>query len=305
MSSSVRIMKTRTPRYAMPRPFLKWAGGKRSLMDDILARFPEGPIELFIEPFLGGGAVFLELARQGRIRKAILNDRNPELVHTWRMVQRDPEALIAATRQWNVDETTYYHVRDELEPATLSDVDRAARVLWLNRTCFNGLYRKNRRGKFNVPFGRYKKVNVVDEDNLRAVSAALQSVTIHDFDFESVLLMAGPGSLVYCDPPYWPVSKTSSFNNYDGLCFGVAEQTRLAESFAALEAQGAYGVLSNSWTEETLELYARFGLFIDQVHARRSINSRGDRRGKVPEVMVTTRPWAEVAKAPLPLASGT
>lgn len=301
---SVRLMKTHTSRNATPRPFLKWAGGKRSLMHEILARLPEGPIEMFIEPFLGGGAVFLELARQGRIRQAILNDRNPELVHTWRMVRRDPEGLIEAIRQWTVDEATYYHVRDELEPAALSDVDRAARVMWLNRTCFNGLYRKNRRGKFNVPFGRYKRVNIVDEDNLRAVSAALQSVTIHDFDFESVLLMAGPGAVVYCDPPYWPVSKTASFNRYDGLSFAEAEQTRLAESFAALEAQGAYGVLSNSWTEETLALYARCGLFIDQVHCRRSINSRGDRRGKVPEVMVTTRPWAEVAEAPLPLASG-
>lgn len=291
-------MAKRNTSRVTPRPFLKWAGGKRALMDDILERIPDGPVELYVEPFLGGGAVFLELARQGRIRKAVLNDRNPELVHTWRMVQQRPEELIEAVEQWAVDEATYYHVRDELEPAALSDIDRAARVLWLNRTCFNGLYRKNRKGRFNVPFGKYKRVNLADAENILAVSAALRGVAIHDFDFESILLMAGEGAVVYCDPPYWPVSKTASFNNYDGLPFGPEEQARLAEAFAALEEQGAFGILSNSWTDETLELYDRHGLFIDQVHARRNINSKAGRRGPVPEVMVTTRPWAaEAARA--------
>jgi len=260
-------------------------------MTEILERIPDGPIDFFVEPFLGGGAVFLELARQGRVKRAVLNDRNPELIHTWRMVQKHPAELIEAIYQWPVDEATYYHVRDEIEPAALDDVTRAARVLWMNRTCFNGLYRKNRKGKFNVPFGKYKKVNLVDEENLHAVSAALQDVTLQDFDFESVMLMAGRGAVVYCDPPYVPVSKTSSFNAYDGLPFGDAEQGRLAEAFAALNQQGAFGVLSNSWTDKTLELYARHGLFIDQVMARRNINSKAGRRGPVPEVMVTTRPW--------------
>ena len=155
-----------------PRPFLKWAGGKRSLMHEIMARIPAGPIDLFVEPFLGGGTLFLELARQGRIRKAILNDRNPQLVHAWRMVRDQPEALIKAVRQWEPTEETYYEVR-AIDGTTMSDVDRAARVLWLNRTCYNGLYRINRKGQFNVPFGRYKRVNLIDEDNLRAVSAAL------------------------------------------------------------------------------------------------------------------------------------
>jgi DNA adenine methylase len=280
-------MAKHTSTASTPRPFLKWAGGKRALMDEILTRMPDGPIELYVEPFLGGGAVFLELARQGRIRKAILNDRNPELVATWSMVRDQPEALIEAVRQWDACEATYYHVRDELEPAALDPVTQAARVVWLNRTCFNGLYRKNRSGHFNVPFGRYKSVNI-DEDNLRAVSAALANVVIYDFDFESILEMAGPGAVVYCDPPYWPVSKTASFNCYDGLAFGVDEQERLAGCFAALPDQGAYGILSNSWTDETLELYERHGLYIDAVEARRSINSKGSGRGPVPEVMATT-----------------
>lgn len=280
-------MAKHTSTASTPRPFLKWAGGKRALMDEILTRLPDGPIELYVEPFLGGGAVFLELARQGRIRKAILNDRNPELVATWSMVRDEPEALIEAVRQWDACEATYYHVRDELEPAALDPVTQAARVVWLNRTCFNGLYRKNRSGHFNVPFGRYKSVHI-DEDNLRAVSVALANVVIYDFDFESILEMAGPGAVVYCDPPYWPVSKTASFNCYDGLAFGVEEQERLAACFAALPDQGAYGILSNSWTDETLELYERHGLYIDAVEARRSINSKGSGRGPVPEVMATT-----------------
>ncbi len=296
-------MPKKTTTRSTPRPFLKWAGGKRALMGEILERIPDGPIDLFVEPFLGGGAVFLELARQGRIKRAILNDRNPELVMTWETVRDQPEALIKATRQWTVDEETYYQVRDELEPATMSRVDRAARVLWLNRTCFNGLYRKNRSGKFNVPFGKYKSPRLVDEDNLRAVSRALRDVVIYDFDFESILEMAGPGAVVYCDPPYWPVSKTASFNCYDGLVFGPEEQERLAGCFAALEGQGAYGILSNSWTDETLELYERHGLYIDAVEARRSINSKGGRRGPVPEVMATTRAW-RVADNVVPLVAG-
>ena len=207
-----RLHQTSGPK---PKPFLKWAGGKRALMADILARIPEGPIDLFVEPFLGGGALFLELAGQGRIKQAILNDRNPELVHTWCTVRDDPEGIIEAIGQWHPDEETYYAVR-ALDRAELNDVERAARVLWLNRTCFNGLYRINRSGHFNVPFGKYKKPRLVDADNLRAVSRALQNVTLYNLDFEGILAMAGPGALVYCDPPYWPVSQTANFTAYDG-----------------------------------------------------------------------------------------
>ena len=246
-------------RYASPRPFLKWAGGKRALMHEIMARLPDGDIELYIEPFLGGGAVFLELARQGRIKRAILNDRNPELVHTWRTVRDYPAELVEAVHQWTPDEETYYAVRS-IDVDTLSDIDRAARVLWLNRTCFNGLYRINRSGKFNVPYGRYKKPNLVDADNLHAVSEALQDVMLYDIDFEGLLAMAGPGAVVYCDPPYWPLSDTAYFTAYDGNPFRSNDQERLARAFAGLREQGATGVLSNSWTEGTVDLYARRSL---------------------------------------------
>ncbi len=273
-----------------PRPFLKWAGGKRSLLHEIMARIPEGPIELYVEPFLGGGALFLELARQGRVRKAVLNDRNPELVHTWRMVRDQPEALIQAVQQWEPSEETYYAVR-AIDGTTMSDVDRAARVLWLNRNCYNGLYRINRKGQFNVPYGRYKKVKLIDEDNLRACSEALQDVTLYDIDFEGILAMAGPGSVVYCDPPYWPLSDTAYFTAYDGQPFKADDQQRLAKAFAQLPNQGGWGLLSNSWTDDTVSLYEGEGLFYSQVLCRRSINRNAAKRGHVPEIMVTTHCW--------------
>jgi DNA adenine methylase len=290
-------MKARNLQKNLGRPFLKWVGGKRSLMPEILARMPDGEIDLYIEPFLGGGAAFLELARQGRIRKAILNDRNPELVHTWRMVRDEPEALIKAVRQWEPTEETYYAVR-AIEADTLSDVDRAARVLWLNRTCYNGLYRINRSGRFNVPFGRYKRVQLVDEDNLRVVSETLQSVTLYDIDFAGVMAMAGEGTVVYCDPPYWPLSDTSYFTAYDGQPFKTDDQQRLAECFAGLTDQGAQGILSNSWSENTVELYESHGLHHSQVMCRRNINSNAAKRGPVPEIMVTTFEWSPSVEQP-------
>ena len=270
-----------------PRPFLKWAGGKRALMGEIMSRMPDGPIDLFVEPFLGGGAVFFELARQGRIKRAILNDRNPELIHTYTMVRDEPHAVIEAIHQWSPDEETYYAVRG-LAAESLSDVERAARVIWLNRLCFNGLYRINKSGQFNVPYGKYKKPRLVDVDNLLAVSEALQSVTLFNTDFSALLAMAGEGAVVYCDPPYWPLSDTAYFTAYDGNAFTSDDQERLAQAFAGLREQGAKGILSNSWTDSTVELYRRHGLNIGQVFCRRNINRKASARGPIPEIMVTT-----------------
>ena len=275
------------------KPFLKWAGGKRSLLPEILDRIPERDFDLYVEPFLGGGALFLELYRQGRIAKAILNDRNPELINTWKMVRDEPSAVIGTFRQWQPTEENFYAVR-ALDEKTLSTVERAARVIWLNRHCFNGLYRLNRAGRFNVPFGRYKRVPTIDEANLYAVSEALQCATLYQLDFSGVLAMAGEGSLVYCDPPYWPVSTTASFTAYDGQTFRTEDQHRLANAFGQLSDRGASGILSNSWTNETVALYESHGLNVDQVFCRRSINRDASKRGPVPEVMVTNFERAEV-----------
>ena len=272
------------------KPFLKWAGGKRSLLPEILNRIPEDRFELYLEPFLGGGALFLELYKQGRIKRAILNDRNPELINTWKMVRDQPQAVVDVFKRWAPTSEEYYAVR-ALDEAGLSGIERAARVIWLNRHCFNGLYRLNRSGQFNVPFGKYKRVPTIDVENLYTVSEALQCATLYQLDFSGVLAMAGEGSLVYCDPPYWPMSKTASFTAYDGQSFGESDQLRLAKSFQQLSERNAVGILSNSWTSETVALYEEHGLFVDQVFCRRSINRDPKKRGPVPEVMVRNFDW--------------
>lgn len=269
-----------------PRPFLKWAGGKGELLPEILRDLPEGRIDHYIEPFLGGGAVLLELARLGRLGRATVGDRNLELVDTWRAVKADPHAILALLDRWGSDAETYYRVR-ATAPESLPPLERAARVLYLNRNGFNGLYRKNSRGEFNVPHGRYATPQRVDAENLLRVHEVLQSVEIVEGDFEAILAHAGPGATVYCDPPYWPVSVTARFNFYDGLVFGEAEQRRLGAVFRTLSARGVYGLLSNSDVEATRALYE--GLPRREVLCRRSINRDADKRGHVSELLVRTR----------------
>lgn len=279
--SSIRNARERLS----PRPFLKWAGGKSELLAEILGELPQGPLELYVEPFLGGGAVFFELVRLGRVKRAVLGDRNPELVDAWRAVQADPLPLIAAFAAWEKDEATYYKVR-ALDPRGLDAVRRAARVLYLNRLGFNGLYRLNSKGGFNVPYGRSKSPPRIDRDNLLAVHQALQGVMFVEGDFDDVLAKATPGATVYCDPPYWPLSQTASFSCYDGMVFGRADQERLAATFRGLPARGICGVLSNADVPETRALYD--GLPFRTVWCRRFINSRSDRRGHVAELVVRT-----------------
>ena len=277
-------MSPRVPRPRVsPRPFLKWAGGKGELLPEILADLPAGVLPLYVEPFLGGGAVFCELARLGRIGHAVLGDRNPELIDTWRVVQREPEALHLAFEQWPADEATYYAVR-ALVPASLTPLDRAARVLYLNRRGFNGLYRLNSSGGFNVPFGRYVYPPQIDRDNLLAVSAILQGVELVHGDFDAVMAHATSGAVVYCDPPYWPINSTSNFACYDGNVFTGNDHRRLAASFRALGPKGVHGLLSNSDVPDTRALYD--GLPVRSVLCLRRINSKSSGRGPVSELLV-------------------
>ncbi len=269
------------PRYERPYPFLKWAGGKRTLAARIVELLPDD-FEVYAEPFLGGGAVFLDLARRGRIRRAVLSDSNPELINAWQRVQDSVEEVIEATRQWAPDEARYYEVR-ALAPA--EPVVRAARTIWLNKTCFNGLYRLNRSGRFNVPFGKYANPRIVDEENLRACSEALRGVELRSGDFSELMGEAGPGWAVYCDPPYWPMSETANFTYYDGNVFAEAEQRRLDRCFRALRGQGARGVLSNSSNAHTRSLYE--GLAVETAMMRRNINRNGHSRGPIEELLVS------------------
>src|SRR5258706_9934815 len=267
------------------RPILKWAGGKRSLVPQILGRLPD-EIETYYEPFVGGAAVFLALAEQRRFRRAVITDRNPELINLYRVVRDRVGELVTALEKLarKTSEQDYYRIRSLTPKAA---VEKAARLVYLNRTGYNGLYRVNSSGGFNVPYGRYKAPRICDAPRLSAASAMLQDVEIEQADFEQMCRLAKPGDAVYLDPPYLPVSKTSSFSAYHSESFGMAEHERLASVFCDLAARGVSALLLYSVTEDTKRLYARFRP--RKVAVRRPINSIASKRGAVSEILVTTR----------------
>jgi DNA adenine methylase len=269
-----------------PRPFVKWVGGKTQLLSDLIALAPR-QFHAYHEPFTGGGALFFALVRLGRIEKkqARLTDINRELIATYLALRDEVEAVIEELSRHEHDRDHYYRVRAQ-DPWRLSSAERAARLIFLNRTGFNGLYRVNRRGEFNVPFGRYENPRICDEDNLRAVSAALSRAEIEHRPFEGVLEQARAGDLVYFDPPYVPLSATASFVSYAQNGFDLAAQERLADVFEQLADRGVFVMLSNSDTDWVRERYARF----DQVRvsARRNVNSKASSRGPIGELIVVS-----------------
>lgn len=242
-------------------------------------------IETYFEPFVGGGAVFFALGAQGRFRRAVLGDTNRELVEAYRAIRSHVDGVIAALEEHAArhSETHYYEVRDR-QPSEV--VERAARLIYLNKTGFNGLYRVNSRGGFNVPFGRYKNPGICDATRLRAVSRVLRSrdVELRCGDFEDSVAGALPGDFVYLDPPYVPLSRSASFTSYGNRGFSDEEQVRLAELVRCLGLAGVAVLLSNSDCDLTRALYG--GLEVDRVLAARAINSVADRRGPVAELLV-------------------
>ena len=267
-----------------PRPFLKWAGGKGQLLRELLARLPER-FATYHEPFVGGGALFFALVGRGMISRAVLSDANGPLIDTYLAVRDRVDDVIAALGHHPNEAAHFYRVR-ALDPDDLSLAEKAARVIFLNRTCYNGLHRENRAGQFNVPFGRYTNPRICDDVNLRACSRALRDVEVLRADFTTVLDRAKPGDLVYFDPPYHPVSKTASFTAYDRNGFDEMDQASLRDVFAELARQGVQVVLSNSATPLVRRLFR--GFRVERVLARRAINSKGERRGRVAEVIVAS-----------------
>lgn len=274
-------------------PFLKWAGGKTQLLEHILPRLPEH-MDTYYEPFIGGGAVFFALASQRRFRRAVIADANAELVEVYRVVRNHVDELMSRLDEharFATDPEYYYEVRAwSLEER--SPVERAARLIFLNKTCFNGLYRVNKRGRFNVPFGRYAKPRVLNREVLTAASGALQRATIVHGDFEATTQPARRGDGVYLDPPYVPVSASSSFTSYHRCPFGPAEQERLLTAYDHCRRRGAVVLLSNSDCEYTRALYR--GLDVVTVQASRAINSVGSKRGQINELLVVGRPARRV-----------
>lgn len=268
-----------------PSPFLKWAGGKTQLLPHILPRLP-ARIRTYYEPFVGGGAVFFALAAEGRIGRAVLGDANRELVETYRTVRDHVDELVDRLETLvpgATDPERFYEVRG-WDPAALDVVDRAARFIFLNKTCFNGLYRVNRAGRFNVPFGRHKRPKVLDAPALRRASRALRDAELVIEDFEVTVRGAGRNDAVYFDPPYVPVSSTACFTSYHRAPFGPLEHERLRWVYEACCRRGAVAILSNSDCEQTRALYR--GLRVETVTAARAINRDPSRRGPVREVLV-------------------
>jgi DNA adenine methylase len=274
-------MQTQLLPTVYPRPFLKWAGGKAKLIPQYSPHFPRS-FSTYYEPFLGGGAIFFHLLP----KRSILMDINPELVNVYRCVRDRVEELIGLLREHRDrhNPTYYYFIRSWAEGG---EVERAARLLYLNKTCFNGLYRENSKGQFNVPLGRYKNPGIFDPDLLRATSAVLQTAEIWENPFETILHYARTAQdFVYFDPPYYPISSTSNFTAYNRYSFNQEDQIRLRNTFVELAQRGVRVMLSNSDCPFVRELYQGFN--IQTILAARAINSNAEKRGKITEVLVTS-----------------
>lgn len=263
-------------------PVLKWAGGKTRLLPELVARLP-GPRQWttgrYFEPFVGGAAVFLHL----RPRTAVLSDVNPELVHLYTIVRDRVEELIEDLGRHTYERQYYYGVR-ALDPASLPPIERASRMVFLNRTCFNGLWRVNRRGEFNVPFGRYTNPTLCPAERLRAASRAFADAELRHTDFEGAVDGARRGDFVYFDPPYVPLTRTASFTSYAAADFGLADQERLAALFTDLGRRGVRCMLSNSDTPVVRALYD--GHRIDRILAPRAISRDPEQRRPVGELVI-------------------
>ena len=269
--------------YAALRPFVKWAGGKGQLIDALMPHVP-AEFGTYHEPFVGAGAVFFALKRAGRINRAVLSDTNTRLLATWRGVRDCVEPLIQKLSAMPYDKDRFLAERAR-DIDGCSDLEIASWFIYLNKTGFNGLYRVNKSGQFNVPFGRYDNPNICDETALRLASTALQGVDIRQEDFSGVLDRAVAGDFVYFDPPYVPLSQSSSFTAYTQDGFTSNDQARLRDVALELKARGVTVLLSNSSSPSVDELYAT-GFTVERVPANRSINSKGAARGAIDELII-------------------
>jgi len=289
------------------KPFLKWAGGKTQLISEIEKNLPNSTIDTYVEPFVGSGAVlFWVLGEFAQLKKAVVNDINEDLINTYKTIQSTPKELISILEilQFefhsldNLDDKKkeyYYQKRELFNNRKQSQTEHSALFIFLNRTCFNGLYRVNRKNEFNVPMGSYKKPTICDKSNLMAVNEALQKVELLCGDFEQTVNYVSLNTLFYFDPPYKPLSETSSFNSYAKDEFNDDEQIRLKKFCERLDNMGHSWILSNSDVrgknaEDNFfdDLYADFT--IKRVDAKRSINANPEKRGFLKELLITNQP---------------
>jgi DNA adenine methylase len=266
-----------------PRPVVKWAGGKTQLLP-YLIQFSPKQFNQYFEPFLGGGALFFKLSNNRKISKAYLNDCNCDLINVYSVIKKNLDELISELGSgfYQNNEEIYYQIRLS---SPENEIKRAARFIYLNKTAFNGLYRVNSKGQFNVPFGKYKNPKILDKFNLKAVHEALQKDELTCMDFEEAVKQANTGDFIYFDPPYQPLSKTSNFTSYTAKSFGEADQERLHKCFKSLDEHGCFVMLSNSFSPFVNELYSDYNCHT--VMAGRAINCKAEGRGKIKELIVT------------------
>jgi len=259
------------------KPILKWAGGKRQLIDHIIKKFPKS-YNKFIEPFIGGGALFFYLNNNN----SIISDINEELINLYKQISKNPKKIILKIKTYKNTKDNFYNIRKSIPK---NNFDRACRTIYLNKTCFNGLYRVNKKGEFNVPFGNYKNINFFDEGNLIKISKLLKKTKIIHDSYEMVLKKyARKNDLIFLDPPYLPISKYSDFKRYNKEQFYLEDHKKLANLYKELDKKGCYLILTNSNSDEIINLYKNYK--IDVHNTKRNINSIGNKRvGK--DIIVT------------------
>lgn len=269
------------------RPFTKWVGGKRQLIFELDSLLPKS-FNTYYEPFIGGGAFFFHLLP----KKAVINDLNSDLILSYLAIRDDLQNLLIELKNHDKNNSKEYFLylrnydrNGKLD--SLSNTQKAARIMYMLRVCFNGMYRVNSKNQFNVPYGKYKNPKIVDEELLNNISEYLKTSDVHimNTDFEIALKNCERGDLVYLDPPYVPVSKTSSFTSYTNLGFNDEEQLKLKNTFDNLTKKGVYCILSNSYSSLILDLYKDYK--IHKVKANRNINSVGSKRGPITEIIIT------------------
>lgn len=267
--------------------FVKWAGGKKQLLGQFESLYPK-KFNNYFEPFVGSGAVAFYVIQKFKPKKVVLSDINKELINVYKIIKKDVKRLIMELKQHkkhhSADREDYYYEIRKVNPKELPKLERAARFIYLNRTCFNGLYRVNSKGLFNVPIGDHKNPDIVQEDKLRKISKLLKKVTVKVMPFDKVINLAKKRDFVYLDPPYYPLKKGASFTTYTKEKFLEKEQKLLAEVFKKLDKKGCFVMGSNSNTRFIKSLYK--GIKIKKVKARRMINCRAEGRGVINEVVI-------------------
>ena len=272
----------------IPQPIVKWAGGKRFLLPELVKKSPN-EFSSYYEPFLGGGAFYFTLFGLGKIKEAVLSDLNSDLIWLYTVIRNNVSEFVEVFNEGGFasNKETFYRIRTEFNNAKAKGertTMQAARLLYLNKTCFNGLYRVNRAGNFNVPFGGYKNPTFFERENLEKVSRALRVADLMSVDFEKAVADAPSKAFIYLDPPYAPVSETSDFTAYTKAGFSFEEQQRLSRIFSELHERGCFVMESNSAASEIAELYNQFN--IETVESTRAISADGSKRGRIKEFLI-------------------